>query len=593
MINLSAEPKSIQSLYRDFADGKFVVNRRYQRKLVWTLEEKEKLIESILNKFPIPNILLAKTTDDEEFEIIDGMQRLHTIVSFIEQGFSYKDRYFNLKNLSNAKNRADNGFFDEKKNIEYLTDEECSIITDYILSVLIMRDVDENIVNDVFSRINTYGHRLSDQERRQAGIQTMFSELIRKLGEDLRGDNSPDRIPLNQMPEISIELPRNKIGYGISASNTFWVEHGILRATDLRDSQDEQCIADIIASILKNRALSRGKEYLDKIYSSSDREATDINNKLRCYGFDKIYSEFHFCLNKIKELCGGKKLQKIISPDGGNNPIPAKFSNIFIAIFQLLFNEGLDISESDYNSLCEKLETLSSRLIDGRTSEKREDNINVIKELIRPFFKGEMDLDEVYQSVDTIMVDKHIARSAEQSTLEFKQGCLSLDPVNRKIDNKFFEKIVNTICAIANTAQEGFIIIGVADTVDDVERIKKLDYVVPEQSYRRTIVGVDREARYLEMTIEEYLNLWKSEIDKSKLTDVLKQNVLSHLKYLPYRGLGLILIKIPKQSKASFVGDKMFWRKFDSTTRINNEKPSTEEVTAKDAQGIFQLFNDK
>lgn len=593
MINLSAEPKLIQSLYRDFADGKFVVNRRYQRKLVWTLEEKQKLIESILNKFPIPNILLAKTTDDEGFEIIDGMQRLHTMVSFIEQGFPYNGRYFNLKNLANAKNRADNGFFDEKKNIEYLTDEECTIITDYNLSVLIMRDVNENIVNDVFSRINTYGHRLSDQERRQAGVQTVFSELIRKLGADIRGDNSFDKISLNKMPEISIDLPRNRNGYGISASNTFWVDQGILRATDLRDSQDEQCIADIIASILKGRALSRGKEYLDKIYSSTDSEATDINNKLRCYGVDKIYSEFHYCLKKIRELFKDKKLQKIISSNGGNNSIPAKFSNVFIAIFQLLFDEKLDISGSDYDNLCEKLETLPKRLTDGRTSEKREDNINVIKGLIRPFFKGELNVDKVYQNADSIMVRQYIAMSAEQPTLEFKQGCLSLDPVSREIDNKFFEKIVNTICAIANTAQEGFIIIGVADTDEDVEKIKKLDNVVPENLYRRTIVGVDREASYLRITIEEYLNLWKSEIDKSELTDVLKQNVLCHLKYIPYQGLGLILIKIPKQSKPSFVGNKMFWRKVDSTTQIKHDKASTEEVTAKDAQAIFQLFNDK
>ena len=35
-------------------------------------------------------------------------------------------------------------------------------------------------INDVFDRINTYGHRLSDQERRQAGVQNAFSGLVRE-----------------------------------------------------------------------------------------------------------------------------------------------------------------------------------------------------------------------------------------------------------------------------------------------------------------------------------------------------------------------------------------------------------------------------
>ena len=84
MINLSPEIKSIQSLYREFTENRLIVNRKYQRKLVWTLNEKQKLIESILNSFPIPNVLLAKTNESSELEIIDGMQRLHTIMSFIE-----------------------------------------------------------------------------------------------------------------------------------------------------------------------------------------------------------------------------------------------------------------------------------------------------------------------------------------------------------------------------------------------------------------------------------------------------------------------------------------------------------------------------
>jgi len=68
--------RSVQSMYRDYRDGKLIVNRRYQRKLVWTIEEKQKLIDSILHDYPIPLLLLAelRSTADHRAEHL-GKQR--------------------------------------------------------------------------------------------------------------------------------------------------------------------------------------------------------------------------------------------------------------------------------------------------------------------------------------------------------------------------------------------------------------------------------------------------------------------------------------------------------------------------------------
>ena len=69
---------------------KFLVNRRYQRKLIWTIEEKSAFINSIMNGYPVPLILLAEVNYDNSsvYEIIDGMQRLNAIVSFIRRRIS-------------------------------------------------------------------------------------------------------------------------------------------------------------------------------------------------------------------------------------------------------------------------------------------------------------------------------------------------------------------------------------------------------------------------------------------------------------------------------------------------------------------------
>lgn len=166
---LDSQSKSVLSLYTWFSDGKLYVNRRYQRKLVWTLEEKQRLIESILKKYPVPAILLADRAEGG-YEIIDGLQRLHTVVSFIESAFPSLDRkYFDVERFPTAQQRAEAGVFKVSDGVERISAKEVTTLLDYSVAVSVMRGSTEAEIDDVFGRINTYGHRLSDQERRQAG----------------------------------------------------------------------------------------------------------------------------------------------------------------------------------------------------------------------------------------------------------------------------------------------------------------------------------------------------------------------------------------------------------------------------------------
>ena len=74
-----------------------------------------------------------------------------------------------------------------------------------------MRNVNDEVINDVFSRINTYGHRLSNQERKnKQEFKLIFLIQFEKLVLTFRGDSSTDVLPLKRMPEISIDLPRSK-----------------------------------------------------------------------------------------------------------------------------------------------------------------------------------------------------------------------------------------------------------------------------------------------------------------------------------------------------------------------------------------------
>ena len=107
---------SIMELYRWYREDKLFVNRKYQRKLVWTLNEKRTLINSILLGYPIPLILLAKFREDTDaYEIIDGIQRLNAIFGFIENQFAVvwdgQEVYFDIEKFPSAKTNAEKGLF--------------------------------------------------------------------------------------------------------------------------------------------------------------------------------------------------------------------------------------------------------------------------------------------------------------------------------------------------------------------------------------------------------------------------------------------------------------------------------------------------
>jgi hypothetical protein len=91
VVAVSPQGISIQSLYRSFRDGTLIVNRQYQRKLVWTVGEKQQLIDSILKDYPLPLFLFADKGgppgQQPTLEVIDGMQRLNAIFSYVEHGF--------------------------------------------------------------------------------------------------------------------------------------------------------------------------------------------------------------------------------------------------------------------------------------------------------------------------------------------------------------------------------------------------------------------------------------------------------------------------------------------------------------------------
>jgi hypothetical protein len=573
MSELASQPTSIQSLYSWYREDKLFVNRRYQRKLVWTLQEKQRLVESILKSYPIPAILIAERKGTTgSYEIIDGLQRLHAIVSFIETSFPTLDgRFFDVKKFPTAQGYADKALFSINSSTSLLVPKEVSLVLDYTLGLSVMRNASDDEINDVFGRINTYGHRLSDQERRQAGVKNDLSELVRTIACTLRGDASAETLPLKSMPSISIDLPMAKHGYEVRAEDVFWVEQGILRSTDLRDSMDEQCIADISACLVGGQLVERSKDALDEIYDASSAECARIQAALEVYGSDKFAEEFKYCVDQVLATCKAgepTKLRNVIFKGGTTNAFPSIFAVLLIAFHELVIKDGMVVS--DFGGVKDAISGLAERIDTGRKATsvaERRKNIDAIKGLIGGSFVKANVATLVYGNHATTDVDSVIRRSEiELADYELKQGMLSLDE-KRAVDHGVVDKVVKTICAIANNGPNriGKIIIGVTDKDSDAERVKKLDGVEPKRVGKRYVVGVAREAKCLGISMGDYVAKWKDAIRNSELSIPVRDSVLSSLDFNSYFGLGVIVLTVPPQTELSYVGHDVYWRNADST----------------------------
>ena len=66
---------------------------------------------------------------------------------------------------------------------------------------------------------------------------------------------------------------------------------------------DQQCVADIAASIVGGRPIERSKDALDEIYKSGTHENIRILDALDSYGPDRYVKEFIICIDEIRAVC--------------------------------------------------------------------------------------------------------------------------------------------------------------------------------------------------------------------------------------------------------------------------------------------------
>ena len=162
-----------------FMNETLIVDDSYQRRSVWNESDKIRLIETILLNFIVPEIFLWKAETNPDTgksitHIVDGQQRIKTIIDFINNEFCLKK----------------NALLEEKSKQEwgnkYFKDLDGDIKKNFWNYQLMIVDIDgnatrEEIVN-MFRRLNLTDYSLNNQEKRNS-MSGEFASLARKLSE--------------------------------------------------------------------------------------------------------------------------------------------------------------------------------------------------------------------------------------------------------------------------------------------------------------------------------------------------------------------------------------------------------------------------
>lgn len=563
---LSVRSENIQAIYGFYRDESLLVNRRYQRKLVWSVEEKQRFIDSIVQGFPVPIFLLAETTYNQKdvLEIIDGMQRMNAINSFIENEYDLDGKYFDLNTMVETKELLDSGRIYQKEPI--LEREKCSFIARYPLPISVYSFNDDSKVDEVFRRINSNGRYLSAQELRSAGALGTFPNLVRKIAEEIRGDTTQsDLLPLSKMSKISIN--NRSLDYGIDADSIYWIKQGIITKEMLRKSRDEEIIADSIVYMALPDSQRTSSEVLNELYGylGSRTRTEEIELALRQIDPSIIRSQYlqtHDVIASVIDALQTNFNQYAL--ENKSQSVPRYYTVVFLAVFDLLFRQNMEIE--NHELFKKKLKNIGGNInitTGGNWSAvNKQDNIDAVIGRLKSAFKERDAVDPVSSSWNTEFLTILKQSEVEQNLYDFKQGFFRLDGRNC-FDQSSFEKVVKTLTAMANDGPRstGYVCIGVADKEEDAQRVKELYGVEPEFENGFFIIGINHEIENSGVSTEEWFKNILRKFEGSPVSQNFKDNVGRNARLIKFKGKSILILSVRKLGEAAFYGDGYFQRK--------------------------------
>lgn len=239
-----------------FDRGELDMKPPFQRNPVWVTRQKSFLIDTILNGYPIPEIYMQETVDEQgksKYIIVDGQQRTRAVLEYIEGKFCI--------DAKESPNLADLYFED-------LTSDQKKTFFQYNFVIRVLPDVPEEELRTIFQRLNKNVVSLNKQELRQA---TYWGSFIKAMN--------------------------------LISNKEYWGKIDIFTPNDIRRMLDVEYISEL--AIFALHGYQNKKDNLDKYYEHYEEEFD--NEKEIIDTFDTVNGELLKILPTIADTRWSKK----------------------------------------------------------------------------------------------------------------------------------------------------------------------------------------------------------------------------------------------------------------------------------------------
>ena len=167
--------RPLQEYVEMWEDGLLVVPS-FQRGFVWGQIRASKLIESFLLGIPVPGVFLYRPRDADDYLIIDGHQRIRSIVQFFQGRLGEAE--FKLRNVASEwEGRCFADLSDDDQNHLRLTVMRSTV-------TMQVNPDDHAVTYRLFERLNGGGVRLNPMEVRQCLSVEDFIAHLKNLNEN-------------------------------------------------------------------------------------------------------------------------------------------------------------------------------------------------------------------------------------------------------------------------------------------------------------------------------------------------------------------------------------------------------------------------
>lgn len=190
-VRTDAYQMSVGEIVSMYATNEIVIDPEFQRLFRWSVGQKSKLIESLLLGIPVPSIFVFER-EDGKWELVDGLQRLSTILEFMGELRSPDGGVLPPSALVATKYlpSLSNSVWELSAQVEgVIEDDQAPLEKSHQLAIrrarlgveILKRPSDNQTKFDLFQRLNAGGTQANAQELRNCIVLMVNPPFFRQV----------------------------------------------------------------------------------------------------------------------------------------------------------------------------------------------------------------------------------------------------------------------------------------------------------------------------------------------------------------------------------------------------------------------------